>query len=148
MVRKCLLTFVSAACLWSCSPTVDTRGNLPAPAALAKIVVGETNEEQAQSILGTPSTVTTYGDLTWHYVYQKIETVSFFKPKELDYVTVTLVFDGDGKVKSISRLGKKDRKNVETVTRETPTAGKEYSVIEQLIGNVGKFSKAGSTPTH
>ncbi len=141
MISKSLLMFCTALALGACTATVDLRGNLPEPEALAKIKVGETTEEQAQLILGTPSSVTNFGEQDWHYIYQKVSTVSFFTPREMDYITITLAFDATGKVKSITKLGKKDRKTIDLVSRETPTAGKEYSVMEQLIGNVGKFTK-------
>ena len=141
MFRPFFILLAAALPLWACSPTVDIRGNQPSPESLAQIKVGETTDEQAQLILGTPSSVLTYGEPTWHYVYQKVETVSFFTPRVVDYGAVTLVFDAEGKVKSINKIGKKDLKDIDQVSRETPTAGKELSVIEQLIGNVGKFSK-------
>lgn len=141
MLRKLSTLLFITTSLWACSPTVDTRGNLPLPESVAQIKIGETTEEQVQTLLGTPSTALLYGEETWHYVYQKIETVSFLTPKVVDSSTLTIVFDAEGKVKSISKSGMKDLKDVQTVDRETPTAGKEMSVIEQLLGNVGKFSK-------
>jgi len=141
MIRKSFPLVFTALALWACTPTVDVRGNQPAPEALAQVKVGETSEEQVQLLLGSPSSVLTYGDETWHYVYQKVSTVSFFTPKVIDYSTVSIVFDSNGKVKDISKVGLKDTKSIGLVSRETPTAGKELSVIEQLIGNVGKFSK-------
>ena len=33
-----------------------------------------------------------------------------------------------------------DGKDVDMVTRITPTAGKELTVLEQIMGNVGRFS--------
>ena len=141
MFRKLSALIFIGSSLWACSPTVDVRGNLPLPESLAQIKVGETTEEQVQTLLGSPSTALYYGDETWHYVYQKIETVSFFTPKVIDSSTLTIMFDTAGRVKSITKTGMNDLKPVQAVDRETPTAGKEFSVIEQLLGNVGKFAK-------
>jgi outer membrane protein assembly factor BamE (lipoprotein component of BamABCDE complex) len=60
----------------------------------------------------------------------------------VDYATITVSFDTNGKVDSVKKLGKKDRKSIDLVTRETPSAGREFSIMEQLVGNVGKFTKA------
>jgi len=37
-----------------------------------------------------------------------------------------------------------DKKEVELVSRVTPTAGNELSIIQQLFGNVGRFSSGGN----
>jgi outer membrane protein assembly factor BamE (lipoprotein component of BamABCDE complex) len=145
MFRKLAPILFSAFTLWACAPTVDLRGKLAPPEAIAQIQVGKTTQEQVMSLLGSPSTIMTFGDETWHYIYQKVETVSFFTPKVTDSNTLTIVFDDKGLVKNISRAGMTDLKDVTLVSRETPTAGKELSVIEQLIGNVGKFAKDTKT---
>ena len=141
MIRKFLVPLFAAGLLSACTPTVDIRGNLPAPEDVAQLKIGQTTDEQVLSLLGTPSSAQHYGDETWYYIYQKIETVSFFAPKIVDYQALTVSFDGSGKVKQVRHNTQKDMKDVEVVTRETPTAGREYSFIEQLIGNVGKFTK-------
>lgn len=127
--------------LSACTPTVDIHGEIPAPELLAQVKIGESTEEQVQQILGSPSSTTAWGNQVWHYIYERTETLSFFTPRVKDYQEVTIAFDDSGKVLDIKRLGKKALKNVVMVTRETPTAGKEMTVIEQLLGNVGKFAK-------
>ena len=141
MIRKLFTLSVIAGSVWGCSPTVDIRGNLPDPLLVAQIKVGNTSQEQVLGLIGTPSTTMTYGDEEWFYVYEKIETVSWFTPKVTDYHALTLVFDDKGKVKAIKENSKDDMKDVDLVSRETPTAGREYTILEQLISNVGKFSK-------
>ena len=93
------------------------------------------------ALIGTPSSAINYGGETWFYVFEKIETVSFFDPTVLEYNSLTIDFDTNGKVKAMKQRTKDDMKNVDLVSRETPTAGREYSVLEQLISNVGKFGK-------
>jgi outer membrane protein assembly factor BamE (lipoprotein component of BamABCDE complex) len=125
----------------ACTPTIDARGDMPDPEALAQVKVGVTTEDQVQSLLGTPSTTMTYGEDVWHYISGHERTVSFFTPVETDRTVISISFDKNGVVRDISRLGLKDGKTVDLVTRETPTAGKELSVLEQLVGNVGRFTK-------
>ena len=127
--------------MWSCTPTVDIRGNLPDPDQVAQIKIGETSQEKVVELIGSPSSTLTYGDETWNYVYEKTETVSFLTPTVLDYSSLILTFDNTGKVKDIRKVNKNQMKDVSAVGRETPTAGREMSVIEQLVSNVGKFSK-------
>ena len=125
----------------ACTPTIDNRGNLPAPEALAQIKPGHSTEDDVQALLGTPSTTMNYGEEVWHYISDETESVSFFAPRELKRKVVSIYFGKDGKVTRIAILGLKDGEKVTPIARETPTAGKELTVLDQLLGNVGRFSK-------
>ena len=50
-------------------------------------------------------------------------------------------FDEAGIVDSIGRLNKEDGKQIEYVNRETETAGQKISILQQLLGNVGRFNQ-------
>ncbi|BAE51153.1 hypothetical protein amb2349 [Paramagnetospirillum magneticum AMB-1] len=52
-----------------------------------------------------------------------------------------MVFDRAGTVRAIDNRGLEDGKDVVPAGRETPTAGKELTILQQLMGNVGRFSK-------
>ena len=57
--------------------------------------------------------------------------------------TVTLSFrtyKGDITSANIKYYDLKDAQNITMVSRITPTSGKELTVLEQILGNVGKFS--------
>lgn len=124
-----------------CTPTVDLRGNLPTPENLAQIQPGKTTREEVQLLLGTPSATATFGGESWQYISSRTETTAFFKPELKDRKVVSIAFDRSGVVKEVTQRGLEDGIAVQSVERETPTAGKELSVLEQLVGNIGKFSK-------
>ena len=147
MNRSFFTMFCVAAFLQACTPTVDIRGNLPDPEMVAKIEVGTSSQEQVMGWLGTPSSAMNYGGEVWYYVYVKTERVSFWDPKVLDYKALVISFDDAGKVKDMRHLAQKDMKTVDTVSRETPTAGREYSFVDQLVSNVGRFGKKDSKPS-
>lgn len=125
----------------ACTPAVDVRGNLPSPEVLSQIQVGKTTRDEIQVLLGTPSTTVNFGDESWQYISARTETVAFFKPEMKDRKAISISFDRNGVVKGMVTRGMDDGIVVQTVERETPTAGKELSILEQLVGNVGKFSK-------
>lgn len=129
----------------ACTPIVDQRGNLPHADVLAQVTVGKTDRDQVLDLLGSPSSAITYGDETWHYISSRTETVAFFEPKVMERRVITIVFDQKGLVKSIDAKGLEDGKTFQTVERMTPTAGKEMSILEQLLGNIGRFSKDAAT---
>lgn len=140
-----LLTLALAASLAlsgaACTPTVDQRGNLPHPELLAQVQPGKSTRDDVMAVLGTPSATMTYGGETWHYISARTETTAFFEPEVLERKVVSVVFDEKGVVRDVVTKGLEDGKDVSMVERTTPTAGKEMSILEQLLGNVGRFSK-------
>jgi outer membrane protein assembly factor BamE (lipoprotein component of BamABCDE complex) len=49
-------------------------------------------------------------------------------------------FDQAGVVREIKKLDETNGQDVEMVDRSTPTAGREMTFFEQMLGNVGRFS--------
>ncbi len=142
------LALTALLALGACTPAVDLRGNLPTPEDMAKIQPGKTTRDEVQQILGTPSSVANFGGESWQYISQRTETTAFFKPEVKDRKTISITFDKAGVVKDVAQRGMDDGVVVQAVDRETPTAGKELSILEQLVGNIGKFSKdaKGASP--
>lgn len=141
-----LLLSASLLAIVSCQPIVDVRGNLPNEEQLALVKPGDVSKEDVQAMLGTPSSVGVFDDEVWYYISAKTEQTAFFKPKETDRKVIAISFDGKGMVKEVRNLGIQDGKVVKPVERITPTAGNEMTFLEQVFGNVGRFSdktKAG-----
>jgi outer membrane protein assembly factor BamE (lipoprotein component of BamABCDE complex) len=126
--------------LASCQAAIETRGFVPDDDSIGQIRVGLQKRDDVQALLGTPSSVMTFGDETWLYINRKTRTVAFFEPTILEQKVVAVVFGGDGLVSDIRRLELADGKLVQHVGRVTPTPGKELSFVEQLLGNIGKFN--------
>jgi len=143
LIRPIPLAFALAFSLFAgaCTPTVDLRGNLPDPESLAQIQPGKTTRDEVQALLGTPSTTAAFGEESWQYISLRTETTAFFKPEVKDRKVISISFDRSGVVKEVIERGLEDGIPVQAVERETPTAGKELSILEQLVGNIGKFSK-------
>lgn len=125
----------------ACAPTIETRGNLPHPEVLAQVQPGKTSRDEVQALLGTPSSTVSYGDETWHYISARSEQVAFFEPKFVERKVVSISFDPRGMVKTVTMHDLDDGMQIDLVERETPTAGKELNVLEQMLGNLGRFSK-------
>ena len=82
----------------------------------------------------------TFKNETWYYIGGRVKTVSFFKPEFLDRKIVIVKFNSAGVVDSVESRDAPTDKEVKLVERETPTKGKELTIIKQLIGNIGRFS--------
>ncbi len=141
VVRFALFAAVAITAVPACAPIVELRGNLPPPEQLEQVKVGKSTRDDVQSLLGTPSTVVPYGDETWHYISTVTETVAFFAPEVKERKVISVVFDRNGIVRVFETKGLADGKDIVPVDRETPSAGKELTLLQQLMGNVGRFSK-------
>ncbi len=129
-----------AFALSACAPRITIRGNLPDPERLAEIQLGQHSRDQVAEILGTPSSTAVFDQETWYYVSERTATLAFFKPRVTRRQVLVLRFDKEGVVTDISTLGLKDGRVVKPVERETPTAGNELTIMDQLIGNLGRFN--------
>jgi len=127
----------------ACEGRVAARGNLPDADRLAEVKAGEMTRDEVAEILGTPSTVATFGDEAWFYVSEVTETLAFLAPKVHDRKVVIVYFDKEGVVKKLETKGLDAAIAVSPVERKTPTVGKELTVLEQLVGNFNRLRNQG-----
>ncbi|MEP4380188.1 MAG: outer membrane protein assembly factor BamE [Alphaproteobacteria bacterium] len=137
---------VLLAALSACAPIVNVRGQEPDPDALAAIEPGETSRRDVQQTLGSPSTEGVFRTNIWYYMSERTETVAFFAPELLERKIVAIVFNDRDVVEDVFTYTENDRREVELVSRVTPTAGNELSLIQQLFGNIGRFAGTGGGP--
>jgi len=126
--------------LSACGPRVYAGGNKPLPSDLAQIKPGEQTRSEVQRVLGSPSSRSLYGEEVWFYISETQEAVAFFAPDETERNVVAIAFDQQGVVKSVRQLGLDDGENVAFSEKATPTAGHTMSIIEQMVGNIGRFN--------
>ena len=124
--------------------TVDQRGNLPEPEKVAAIQPGTTTKDQVVKILGSPSSASTFDDKTWYYISKKTKRVAFFDPEVLDQEVLIIKFDDAGTVSDMKLLGIEDAHQVVPNPNVTPTSGRELTILQQLMGNIGRFGGLGS----
>ena len=137
-----LLAFGTGAC----TPRVHNQGHEVDPERLAQVEAGKSNREQVLEILGSPSNHSTFGTEIWYYVSQQVHSTLFFKPDVNDRKVVVIEFDDKGIVVAVNSLGLEDGRSVQPVERATPTAGHEMGVLEQMLGNFGRFNKKPQQP--
>jgi outer membrane protein assembly factor BamE (lipoprotein component of BamABCDE complex) len=130
----------AATALAACSPTVANHGHRLDEEAVAQIRPGLTSREEVARLLGSPSSLSTFDDSAWYYVSQRTERRSFYQEKVVEQQVVTISFDQQGTVAGVSWDDLTDAREIEVVERETPTAGNELSILEQFVGNVGRFN--------
>lgn len=136
-----MLAGLAVAFVAACSPRIATRGNAPEPEQLEQIIVGESTKGDVTNILGTPSSVAAFDDNVWLYISRVTETVAFFEPETVDQRVVLIAFDTANRVEILSEYDLEDGKPVIPTNRVTPTAGREITILQQLFGNLGRFSE-------
>lgn len=129
----------------ACSPVVATRGNLIDNDRFDRIAVGRSTANDVANVFGSPTTVSTFDRRTWYYIGQRTEKVAFFDPEIVERRVVRIEFSATGVVSQIEDLDLEDAQTVELVERETPTLGRRLTVLEQLLGNFGRFNTPGGT---
>jgi len=136
----CLALACAAIGLSACGNTVQLRGNTPDPEDVAEIQPGVQSRQDIIDLLGSPSTVSTFQDRKWYYIGQKTEEIAFMKPTVIDRNVLVITFDEAGLVEGTKNYTMADAQDVDPVDRETPTEGRDLTLLQQLFGNIGKFS--------
>ena len=128
------------AMLLGCSPMHSSHGFIPDKDVVEKLRTGVHDRDSVASLFGSPTTVADFNGEIWLYVKRESEQIAFLPEKLLDQAVLAVRFDQDGIVSGIERFKMKDGKAIKPVERKTPTRGREFTVIEQLFGNIGRFS--------
>lgn len=128
----------------ACTTRIATHGNLPDPDKLADIVPGEVAKDEVAEILGSPSSVAMFGEDVWYYISEREETTAFLPPELTDRKVVAVHFDSEGVVSSVDTLGLEDGRAINPVERTTPTAGNDITILQQFLGNLGRYNSSDS----
>jgi outer membrane protein assembly factor BamE (lipoprotein component of BamABCDE complex) len=129
--------------LGACAPITSHHGFQAVEANPKDVLVGVDTKSTVMEKLGSPSTVSTFDPNTWYYVSQITDRVSFYRPQVRSRDIVAIGFDkATEQVAAVNTYTLKDGKVIAFNGRETPTRGRELSILEQLLGNVGRGSLA------
>ena len=135
------LLALALAMLANCSPVVDHRGYLPRQGDMENLQQGMSKVE-VEALLGSPSTTATVnlsGD-SYYYISSVVEERAFLRPKEVERQVVAIRFDANSQVESFAHYGLEDGRVINFSSRETPTRGREMSILQQLLSNAGNVS--------
>ncbi len=69
-----------------------------------------------------------------------VEQRAFLKPTETERQVVAIRFDANNQVESFGHYGLEDGRIINFSNRETPTRGREMTILQQLISNAGNVS--------
>ena len=124
---------LAAVLLSGCGGDVVNRGYVMDEQAIAQIKPGS-SAEQVVLVLGTPSTVSTVGGKTYFYISQQASRSFQFMPLSVDTQRVLAVtLDKENKVERVANYGLEDGRVFDFISRTTPTAGAELSLVRQFL---------------
>lgn len=134
------------ASLAACGGRVAVHGNPIDADELSRLAPGRQSKADVVGILGTPSSTPPFNDTTWYYISDEERTVAFFAPETIERKVVVLAFDDQGTLTSVQAFGLERGQEVDVVSRETPSFGQSPTILQQMLGNLGKFNKDDTAP--
>ena len=137
LTRIAVPVLLGAVLLSACSPRTAIRGNLLAESQIARIKVGESDQRSIARMLGPPSAQSTFDKQIWYYIGTHEEKWAFMNPGIEEQRVVAIYFDQRGTVERVQRFSQADARDVDLVSRETPTSGHSIGFFEQIFGNLG-----------
>lgn len=134
------LAMAGAGAAAGCAPRIDNHGFLPDKEVIAEIQPGKSDRRQVTEKLGTPLAVGTFDKEVWYYIGKRTETTAFFNPEVLEHKVLIVSFDKQGVVDKVQQVDATKAQDVDIVSRETPTKGRELTILQQMLGNLGRFN--------
>ena len=136
--------FVAVAALAvsaACSPISNYQGFQAIDQRPADVKVGTDTRSTVLAKLGSPTATSTFDKDVWFYMSQIRNQTSFYRPWITRRDIVAIAFDHDTEqVKSVDTFALAYGRVISYAKRETPTRGREMSVLEQLVGSIGNGS--------
>ena len=124
----------------ACAPVIGSNGFQAIDAKPQDVVAGTDTKETVLAKLGSPSTTSTFEpNQVWYYISQTTEKYTYNLPKVSSRTVTEITFEPTGdKVAGVRTLGLADGEQIAMNRNETPTRGRALTVLEQLLGNVGR----------
>ncbi|MBL0947525.1 outer membrane protein assembly factor BamE [Brevundimonas sp.] len=137
--KSLVAAFLLSAGLVACAPVVGVHGFQAVDVRPADIVAGTDTKETVLARLGSPSATSVFEeDSVWYYISQTTRKYTFNRAFVAQRNVTEITFDEAGNVAGVRTLGLQDGEQIAMNRNQTPTRGRELTIIEQLLGNVGR----------
>jgi outer membrane protein assembly factor BamE (lipoprotein component of BamABCDE complex) len=123
----------------ACSPVTRLHGYAPLPSQLARIEVGVDTRGSVQRKIGRPGATGVFSDEGWYYSSSVVEHMTYKEPKVVERRVVVITFAPNDVVNGLDVYGLEDGRTINLATGTTPTYGRELTIVEQLLGNLGNI---------
>ena len=141
MFRRAAYAAIAVSLLASsaCAPITSYSGFQAIESNPKDVKVGTDTKSTVRGKLGSPSATSTFDPNVWFYMNQIKQRVAFRKPQVIARNVTAITFNKESEqVESVHNYTLKDGKVIAYNTRETPTRGREMTILEQMLGAVGR----------
>ena len=147
MVKKSLIVTAAAAMLLvsGCITQEEKRGYAMEFAKPESLVPGQSTREDVVAALGSPSTTSSFGQETWYYIKQHMEIAALSRPEMTGSETLSVTFTPEGILQNLQRGKGENSRDIAIAKDVTKTEGNAVGVMEQLLGNLGRFNSPEGT---
>lgn len=122
-----------------CSSVTRNHGYAPPEEMVTQIIPGVDTRGSVRRKIGRPVTTGTFTEDGWYYVSTTVARRAFYAPEVVDRRIIAISFDERDRVTAVDRFGLEDGQYVELESRTTPTFGRQLTVLQQIIGNIGSL---------
>jgi len=133
--------------LGACAPTIQQEGNVPDADQVVQINPGVDDKNRVTQLLGSPSSVSAFQDRTWYYISRRTEQTAFLDPQVVEQEVLAVIFDSQNIVQDMKVYGIENGRMVQMVDRVTPTHGNDLTLMQQVLGNLGRFNNPDKKAT-
>jgi outer membrane protein assembly factor BamE (lipoprotein component of BamABCDE complex) len=136
-----ILASIGLLAVGACTPTNSFQGFQAIDASPNDVKVGTDTRATVLARLGTPTEKSVFDTETWYYLSQVTNRTAFYRPRVTKRDVVAIAFDKTTQqVVSVNDYTLKDGRVIAYNDRETPTRGREMTILEQLIGSISAAS--------
>ena len=125
--------------LTSCTVIEETHGANLRQASIENLGSTSTKADVVNA-LGSPSTKSTYGAETWYYINNDQRRKIIGANEAVSQEVLAITFNEFGTLANVETYDLDDAMQFNNADRTTKTAGHELTVVEQILGNVGRFT--------
>src|ERR1700716_1297698 len=132
-MRAAAAVALVCAVLGGCTGEQFQKGYILPPGALEQIPMGA-SQDQVLIVMGTPSTVATLNGEVFYYISQRSERpIAFMNQSVVDQRVIAIYFDKTRQVRLLVDYGLQTGRIFDSISRTTPTSGKELSYLTPLF---------------
>ncbi len=136
---------LTAVVLTGCSTSETLTHGYVLDNQTLELVPPGSSKKQVLLSLGTPTTKADYGSEAFYYISQKrVRSAMFLKPRLVEQSILAVYFDKEDTVASIANYTLEDGKVFDTISRTTPTGGREETFLSRVLSSLGSSGEAGA----
>ena len=125
--------------LSACNPVLRNHGYIPTENKPQAVEADTDTKASVLARLGNPSIKGTFDENTWYYLSSVRQRMAYLQPRTEERTITAITFSEEGQVQKVAEYGIENGQYVNFSDRETPTRGRQLSVLEQIFGTIGRI---------